>query len=118
MSEQSAESGALTDDELNALGLALFRCIPAVSGYPSGSTAEFAAADQAAYEWLRPVVEAIVVDHMARVIPPVKPEPTGSICPECRAAKHLNCTGEAWDDELDGPAACRCPADAALHAHG
>jgi hypothetical protein len=32
-----------------------------------------------------------------------------SVCPECRAGKHGNCDGEAWDDAIDAPTACHCP---------
>lgn len=35
------------------------------------------------------------------------------VCPECRAGKHGNCDGYAWDDQLDEPTACSC--DVALH---
>lgn len=30
------------------------------------------------------------------------------ICPECRAGKHDNCDGYAWDDDLDAMSTCRC----------
>lgn len=29
-------------------------------------------------------------------------------CPECRAGKHGNCDGQAWDYVADVPAACPC----------
>lgn len=29
-------------------------------------------------------------------------------CPECRAGKHDNCHGDAWDNENDRPAICEC----------
>lgn len=29
-------------------------------------------------------------------------------CPECRAGKHRNCDGQAWDDAADAPTACAC----------
>lgn len=29
-------------------------------------------------------------------------------CPECRAGKHDNCHGDAWDNENDRPAICAC----------
>ncbi len=32
-----------------------------------------------------------------------------SVNPECRAEKHRNCSGVAWDEELDEPTACDCP---------
>lgn len=35
------------------------------------------------------------------------------VCPECRAGKHVNCTGEAWDDELDHVGVYTCPDDVA-----
>jgi hypothetical protein len=33
---------------------------------------------------------------------------TPRICPECAAGKHINCTGEAWDNEADAPTECEC----------
>lgn len=30
------------------------------------------------------------------------------ICPECRAGKHANCDGKAWDDTADCLTVCRC----------
>lgn len=30
-------------------------------------------------------------------------------CPECAAGKHVNCQGEAWDQEADEPTLCTCP---------
>lgn len=30
------------------------------------------------------------------------------ICPECKAGKHGNCNGEAWDDVNDQPIQCEC----------
>lgn len=30
------------------------------------------------------------------------------ICPECRAGKHINCDGIAWDFERDEPVVCVC----------
>ena len=35
----------------------------------------------------------------------VKPMP---ICPECKAGKHENCKGDAWDFEEDRPIMCMC----------
>ena len=29
-------------------------------------------------------------------------------CPECRADKHRNCHGDAWDDATDSPTVCDC----------
>lgn len=31
-----------------------------------------------------------------------------SPCPECRAGKHANCDGGAWDFERDEPCVCSC----------
>lgn len=31
-----------------------------------------------------------------------------NICPECRAGKHVNCNGQAWDSEKDEPTQCGC----------
>lgn len=31
-----------------------------------------------------------------------------AICPECRAGKHRNCDGSAWDAENDVPTLCAC----------
>lgn len=31
-----------------------------------------------------------------------------TVCPECRAGKHPNCDGTAWDVEADGPTVCTC----------
>lgn len=31
-----------------------------------------------------------------------------SVCPECQAGKHLNCTEQAWDHELDDVVDCQC----------
>lgn len=31
-----------------------------------------------------------------------------AVCPECRAGKHRNCDGTAWDTEKDAPAPCEC----------
>lgn len=31
------------------------------------------------------------------------------VCPECRAGKHPNCDGTAWDPDADAPTSCRCP---------
>lgn len=36
-----------------------------------------------------------------------KPE-THAICPECKAGKHDNCDGTAWDDEKDELTECFC----------
>jgi hypothetical protein len=33
-----------------------------------------------------------------------------NVCPECRAGKHANCTGEAWDEEADELTTCDCAA--------
>lgn len=30
------------------------------------------------------------------------------VCPECRAGKHRNCDGTAWDDEADQATRCTC----------
>lgn len=30
------------------------------------------------------------------------------LCPECKAGKHGNCNGEAWDEEVDEPTSCGC----------
>lgn len=30
------------------------------------------------------------------------------LCPECRAGKHGNCDGNAWDFDKDSPAHCEC----------
>ena len=35
-------------------------------------------------------------------------------CPECRNGKHVNCTGQAWDDAADAPVLCGCPARGAV----
>ena len=32
-----------------------------------------------------------------------------NVCPECRAGKHVNCNGQAWDDLTDKPTECACP---------
>lgn len=32
------------------------------------------------------------------------------VCPECRAGKHQNCDGAAWDNDKDAPAPCACAA--------
>lgn len=34
----------------------------------------------------------------------------GPVCPECKAGKHANCHGDAWDtrDGRDEPTHCRC----------
>ena len=29
-------------------------------------------------------------------------------CPECRAEKHGNCNGDAWDNDTDEPVVCFC----------
>jgi hypothetical protein len=29
-------------------------------------------------------------------------------CPECVAGKHVNCDGQAWDEDLDQPGICPC----------
>lgn len=29
-------------------------------------------------------------------------------CPECRAGKCVNCSGQAWDHERDEPCVCPC----------
>lgn len=42
--------------------------------------------------------------------PPTEVEP----CPECKAGKHENCDGEAWDSVNDRPAGCPC----AMTGHG
>lgn len=34
--------------------------------------------------------------------------PEEPVCPECRAGKHGNCDGSAWDDELDMLTECAC----------
>lgn len=31
-----------------------------------------------------------------------------NICPECKAGKHSNCLGDAWDFEHDVPTVCDC----------
>jgi hypothetical protein len=31
-----------------------------------------------------------------------------SICPECKQGKHQNCTGDAFDEDLDDIVACYC----------
>lgn len=31
------------------------------------------------------------------------------VSPDCREAKHRACSGDAWDDIEDRPAACECP---------
>jgi hypothetical protein len=36
------------------------------------------------------------------------PEPPPDVCPECRAGKHGNCDGGAWDWETDAAVPCRC----------
>jgi hypothetical protein len=33
------------------------------------------------------------------------PEPK---CPECKAGKHINCDGQAWDDDADQAVTCVC----------
>ena len=38
----------------------------------------------------------------------------GSLCPECAAAKHTNCDGQAWDDTRDVPVFCCCDVSAHL----
>lgn len=30
------------------------------------------------------------------------------ICPECAAGKHVNCSGDAWNDETDQIDTCQC----------
>lgn len=30
------------------------------------------------------------------------------VSPDCAQGKHVACSGDAWDDEADGPAACSC----------
>lgn len=42
----------------------------------------------------------IVVSHETWVLSPR--------CPECRAGKHGNCDGTAWDNAADAPASCGC----------
>lgn len=29
-------------------------------------------------------------------------------CPECKNGKHINCDGEAWSVDIDGPVPCAC----------
>jgi hypothetical protein len=29
-------------------------------------------------------------------------------CPECKAGKHGNCHGDAWDNDADEPVVCFC----------
>lgn len=31
-----------------------------------------------------------------------------TFCPECKAGKHDNCLGDAWDNERDMPTTCAC----------
>lgn len=38
-----------------------------------------------------------------------------NICPECKAGKHNNCNGVAWDTKHDQPTNCDCEACLALH---
>lgn len=38
-----------------------------------------------------------------------------SICPECRAGKHVNCDGQAWDSEKDEPTVCACSHEVVKH---
>ena len=33
---------------------------------------------------------------------------TARACPECRAGKHRNCDGTAWDQAADAPTPCPC----------
>lgn len=33
----------------------------------------------------------------------------GPVCPECAAGKHVNCVGQAWDNNLDRAVTCLCP---------
>lgn len=30
------------------------------------------------------------------------------VCPECRAGKHINCNGQAWDEHADELTVCFC----------
>jgi hypothetical protein len=30
------------------------------------------------------------------------------LSPDCAQGKHTACSGDAWDDEADAPAACEC----------
>jgi hypothetical protein len=42
---------------------------------------------------------------------PDVPPPTAAsaaICPECTAGKHVNCSGQAWDNAADEPVPCAC----------
>jgi hypothetical protein len=34
---------------------------------------------------------------------------SSAVCPECRAGKHPNCDGTAWDDDADSLTGCSCP---------
>lgn len=34
--------------------------------------------------------------------------PPDPVCPECRAGKHTNCDGTAWDQAADAPTTCAC----------
>lgn len=34
-----------------------------------------------------------------------------NVCPECKAGKHWNCDGGAWDFDDDEPTVCFCAAN-------
>lgn len=54
-----------------------------------------------------------VAEVVASSFPDAEPG-VAPLCPECKAGKHVNCTGVAWDDFGDAETKCRCGDDSHL----
>jgi len=48
------------------------------------------------------------VDGFAEIVRAAKRLMTVRSCPDCEQGKHRNCTGEAWDNDVDDFAPCPC----------